>query len=442
MFRKLLIAAIAAVAFSGCQQEPVLHIDEKEVPAIWAGLNLDIAKNTPANSPTFASRGFGYAGVTMYESVVHGSARHHSLNGQLNGMPALPQPEPGKPYKWILALNAGQAQIIRSIYIQTSDVNKHKIDSLEKLIYNSFKTDTSDIDERSVAYGKAIANAIFEWSKTDGGHRGYLVNFDKNIKFPAKTGMWKPPFFAQTISRLPLHPKWGNNRTFLAADSNWKMPAFIPYDSAKASAYFKQFEQVYFLNKNLKQEQKEIALWWNDDPSDTYTPPGHSYNLARIVVKTKSPDMYDAAETFARTGLAVADAFIICWRIKYNFYSERPSTYVNEHIDDQWDPFWPDPPFPAFPSGHATQAGAVATVLSNKYGENIDFVDDTHIGRKRDEVKDVDYKARHFTSFWKVAEETAYSRYIGGIHNAQDNTIGLEEGKKVGEHINQLKWYN
>ena len=197
---------------------------------------------------------------------------------------------------------------------------------------------------------------------------------------------------------------------------------------------------MYQANKQITQEQKEIALWWNDDPSQTFTPPGHSYNLATITVRTKKPDLITAAETYARVGLSVADAFIVCWKIKYHMYSERPSTYVSENIDADWDPFWPDPPFPAFPSGHATQAAAVAVSLAGLYGDSIRIVDDTHVGRPKDIAKNTEYKSRTFHTFWDVAQETAYSRFLGGIHTFQDNVIGLQEGSKIGGHINNLKW--
>lgn len=128
--------------------------------------------------------------------------------------------------------------------------------------------------------------------------------------------------------------------------------------------------------------------------------------------------------------------------MKYYYFSERPSTYISENIDDEWEPFWPDPPFPAFPSGHATQASAVATVLSDLYGENNNIVDTTHLGRKKDKIRNVEYKERRFSSFWEVAEETAYSRFLGGIHSNFDNVVGLSEGKKVGNNINNLNWNN
>jgi hypothetical protein len=109
-------------------------------------------------------------------------------------------------------------------------------------------------------------------------------------------------------------------------------------------------------------------------------------------------------------------------------------------MDDEWEPFWPDPPFPAFPSGHATQASAVAIVLEELYGKNYHLVDDTHALRPKDRIRQISYKTRSFNSFREVAEETAYSRFLGGIHSEMDNTMGLSEGLKVGKNINGLLW--
>jgi membrane-associated phospholipid phosphatase len=237
-----------------------------------------------------------------------------------------------------------------------------------------------------------------------------------------------------------LHPHWGRNRTFLAADSAIPAPVFIPFDTVTGSAYYNQFIQVLKVNKALTQEQKETAIWWSDDPEVTFTPPGHSYYIATIAIRKTQPPLIKCTETYARLGMAVADAFRNCWKWKYQFFTERANTYIPQYIDPQWESFWPDPPFPAFPSGHAIQAAAAATVLTDLYGDNFSFTDSAHVGRPRDEIRKADFKARHFNSFWQTAEETAMSRLYGGIHTPQDNAMGLEKGKMIGNNINALKW--
>lgn len=416
--------------------------EDFELATTWADLTNYIARTTPANSPTFASRCFGYIGLTMYESIVPGYPGSQSVAPQLNGLGQLPSPDKGVTYSWPLALNAGQAEIIRSIYLQTSDKNKQKIDSLENAFQAIYTEGIKDpaVVERSVAYGKLIAKKIFDWSVSDGGHRAYLKNFDKELVYPDKPGGWKPPLFAQSFSHYPLHPHWGQNRTFLAKDSAIEPPVFIPFDTTPGTPYYEQFRQVYEKRKILTTDEKEAAIWWSDDPDVTFTPPGHSYYLATIAIRKTRPDLLKCAETYARMGMAVADAFRNCWKWKYQFFTERANTYVPQHIDEHWESFWPDPPFPAFPSGHAIQAGAAATVLTDLYGDKFEFTDSAHVGRPKDEIRNTEFRARHFHSFWHAAEETAMSRFYGGIHIPQDNERGLEKGKAIGENINQLQW--
>ena len=425
---------------AGCMKEKPLT--DLELATKWAEMTLFITKNTPGNSPTYSSRSLGYIGLTMYESIVHSTPQYQSLVGQLDSLDNLPIPEKDKIYEWHLSLNAAEALILKSIYNQTSDENKLKIDSLETAIYKSYtsKIEDKELINRSIAYGKVVASAIFEWSKTDGGHRAYLKNFDKKMVFPTQSGSWKPPLYGQSFSHYPLHPHWGQNRTFLKQDHQIADPYLIPFDTLPNSPYYKEFLAVYEQEKALTQDQKEAAVWWGDDPDETVTPPGHSYYLATLVIKKAKPTLMQCAETYAKVGMAVADAFINCWKWKFQFFTERPNTYVTEHIDPTWESFWPDPPFPAFPSGHAIQAAATATVLTELYGEKFDFIDDTHKGRKRDGLRNTDFKPRHYTSFWEVADETAKSRFYGGIHTPQDNRAGLEKGKEIGTNINQLIW--
>ncbi|MEX0361960.1 MAG: phosphoesterase, partial [Allomuricauda sp.] len=107
VIRKSYWIIAVAVFINSCSKPR--DYSEQDVVLEWAKMATYITQFTPANSPTFASRGFGYIGLTMYESVVHGFENNNSLQGQLNGLDELPQPENDKAYSWELSLNAGQA---------------------------------------------------------------------------------------------------------------------------------------------------------------------------------------------------------------------------------------------------------------------------------------------------------------------------------------------
>lgn len=408
-----------------------------EVAVKWVGLQLKLTKSTAGFTPPVASRAFGYAGLTMYESVVPGLLAAQSLAGQIQGLITLPQPEPGKRYNWALSANAAQAAILRSLYPRTSDANKVTIDSLENALQGQFKETDTTINQRSIGFGKILADAIFEYSKADGGHEGYARNFPASYILPTGAGMWQT---TENGQKIPMQPYWGQNRTFLKVNNELLMPNPLTYSTDISSPFFAQYLEVYNKSTVLTQTEKEIAVWWADDPGVTFTPPGHSYNIARITVLTAKADLAKAAETFARTGLSIADAFVLCWRCKFTFNNQRPYTYIRLAINPNWKAFWPAPPFPGFPSGHATQSSAAATVLTALYGDNFSFTDDSHVSRGRDTQRNVEFKARTFKSFVEAAQESADSRFYGNIHTRQDNTTGLAEGKKVGSNVNALAW--
>jgi hypothetical protein len=406
-----------------------------EVPTKWAQLQLKLTKTTAGFSPPVAARAYGYAGLTLYESP--GITNAKSLAGQLQALVSLPQPEAGQVHNWALSANAAQASLIRSFYPKTSEANKATIDSLEKALLAQFQDSDAASNQRSIDFGKKIAEAIFTYSTSDGGHEGYARNFPASYVVSTGAGLWQA---TENGQKIPMQPYWGQNRTFVKNNNGLAMPKPIPYSTDVKSPFFSQYLDVYAKSKNLTQVEKEIAVWWADNPGDTFTPPGHSYNIARIAVLKTKADLAKAAETFARTGIAVSDAFVLCWRCKYTFNNMRPYTYVRLAIDPSWIPFWPAPPFPGFPSGHATQSASAATVLTALYGDNFDFTDDSHTGRPKDTSRNVEFKSRTFKSFADAARESADSRFFGNIHTKQDNETGLTEGIKIGSNVNALAW--
>jgi len=426
--------------------EPVKPKKELEINANiairWADLAITTLKESPDNSPTYASRSLGYIGLTMYESVAKGSIIYQSVTEGLNGLGKTPTPDSTEVLDWEVALNAGQYEIIRLLYPHALfDVSYQWKTLYEEVLANKMADsvaqetiDTSDL------YGKLIARQIFEWSKLDKGHEGYKITFDRAYNYPRGFGFWSPPSFGQSSIAAPMHPYWGENRTFVKANSERGIPKFVLYNTDTSGTYFKEMKQVYDINKNLSQEQKETALWWGDDPSVSASPPGHSYYLAKLLVEEKQTNLFEAASVFVKVGMSVADAFINVWKCKYTYHSERPTIFVNRNIDNNYSQFWPEPPFPGFTSGHSTQAAAAATALISVFGDDNTITDNFHTGRPTDAIRKVDFKPRTFNTIWAFAEECGWSRILGGIHMSQDNLRGLEEGKHIGENINMLPW--
>jgi PAP2 superfamily len=443
-----ILSLVILVSIFGCKDktlDPVVPVEleiSNTIAQKWGSMTLKHLKVQQLKTPTYVSRSLGYIGLTMYESVVNGSIVYKSVASQLNGLNDLPKPETGKKYDWETSLNAGQAVIIKRMWQHSFEDDNVRLDSLEKAILDERKLAVNDtaVISRSVKYGKAIAEAIYNWSKTDGGHLGYLENFDPKYVFPRDPTHWSPPLNGQSSVLMPMHPHWGKNRTFIPANSSLPVPKILDYSTDQSSAFYKEFKEVYDIQRALTQEQKEIANWWGDDPSETYAPPGHSYSLAYQLINLKKPNLFISAMTYAKVGISTADAFINCWKCKFTYHSIRPAAYIRNNINGAFMQYWPEPPFPAFASGHSTQASATAEALISVFGDNVAFDDETHVGRPKDQFRNVEYKKRSFTSISQTATECGISRLYGGIHTAQDNIVGLAEGKKIGTNVASIAW--
>jgi PAP2 superfamily len=140
--------------------------------------------------------------------------------------------------------------------------------------------------------------------------------------------------------------------------------------------------------------------------------------------------MAAAAEAYARGGSAVTDAFIQCWYTKYLSNLQRPVTYIQDYIDGTRLPYITTPPFPTYTSGHSTQSGAAAAVLTAMFGIKA-FTDTTHT----DHDLMPSQEPRSFSSFDEAAEEAVVSRLYGGIHFPFDNDDGLTSGQCIGRAI-------
>lgn len=390
----------------------------------------DMVKQTPGFTPPVASRAFGYAGLTLYESVVHGISGYQSLSGQINGLTSLPRPTSGDAYHWGQVANAAMGQVIARYFPSIPEGLQPRL----ALIAATYKTEYSKnisvaVSDRSTAFGIQLADSLYQYSQTDGGHEGYKRNFPP-YTVPTGPGFWVPT----NSSLIPLQPYWGNNRTFVKDITDHTQPLKHPeFSTEKTSLFYAQGLEVYSVTKNLSTAQSDIAKFWSDDPGSPGTPPGHSFSITSQILTLEKSTLAEAAEAYARMGIGVSDAFVSCWKCKYAYNLMRPVTYINQNIDPSWNTLLPTPPFPEYTSGHSVQSGATARILSELFGYGYSFVDRTHEKRT-----DINGAPRSFRSFDQFAQEAGISRLYGGIHFREAIDLGVIQGNKVGDAVMAL----
>ncbi len=437
----LLLALVSLIIVTGCEKEqtgdslPSSSYDNS-ISIKWFETFRNLTKLNTGFTPPVAARAFGYCGITLYESVVNGIPNANSLSGQLQELNILPTPAADESLSFAIVANAALADAARYYYANMSDSMMQVVFDLERTIDEEYGSSLEpEVFYQSRIYGKKISAAIFDWSKTDGGHEGYTRNFPDSYVVPQGEGLWIPT----GIQLRPLQPFWGNNRTFIPNCTMLSQPETSPptFSTDPASEFYLMAEEVYTTTQNLSDEQKNIAKFWSDDPGKPGTPPGHSISIALQILARENTDLALSSIVLAKVGIAVSDAFVSCWKCKYQYNLIRPVSYIKAHIDQDWLPILNTPPFPEFVSGHSSQSGAFAEVMTDVFGTNYSFIDSTHINRS-----DIDGTPRLFTSFENCAEEAAISRIYGGIHYTISNTEGLKLGKKVGEMVNSLHFVN
>jgi membrane-associated phospholipid phosphatase len=282
----------------------------------------------------------------------------------------------------------------------------------------------------SRAQGEAVAAHILRWSRTDGGVPVVNLGFPMDWKPGDGPAAWQPTNLVQ-LQQAPLLPQWGSVRPFaMTGSAPCGLPPPPDYSPDPNSAFHSAAREVYDVNKSLTEEQKIIARFWSDDPMLSPTPPGHWISILIDIADRDGLELPALANALARLGIAMADAFIACWRVKYEYDLLRPVTYIRRHIDPAWEPYLITPPFPEYPSGHSTQSGAAAGVLTAIFGPDFAFDDHTH---EADGLG-----VRRFASFDEAAREAAMSRLYGGMHYRFGNEAGLVQGACVAEFTNAL----
>lgn len=229
---------------------------------------------------------------------------------------------------------------------------------------------------RGVMLGATVAGRILALRSNDGS--AAEVDYVPGTA----TGRWRPtpPAFARAVD-----PQWGGVTPFaLASGSQFRPPPPPAFNSPEYAAEYDQVKSLGAIDSRTRTaDQTAIAHFWSD-LAGTFDPPGHWNRIAEVAAVARRTSLADSARMFALLDMALADAGIAAWCVKYADNTWRPVTTiragddgVNPMVvaDPTWTPLWPTPPFPSYLSGHSTFSAAAAAVLDATYGAHFAFTD-------------------------------------------------------------------
>ena len=414
------------------QDADYLHQCEKKLTDI---IVIDIF------SPPVSSRVYAYPLIAAYEAARHAQKDSKSLMAQLKGFEATPLPLTassrqggtvleGQNYDFTLAAITAFCETALKVVFSKKEIKAFQEELTQKLSNRN----ENDVNERSIAFGKAIAEVAGKRIGSDNyketrGMERYEVQTGK--------GLWVPtlPDYADAVE-----PHWRKMKNFvLDSAAQCKPTPPTPYSEDKNGPFWKELLEVYETVNKITPEQDQITIFWDDNPfvsrhkghlmfqDKKMTPGGHWLAITQLICKEKKTDFVTTAKVYALTSVGLFEAFLSCWDEKYRSLRVRPETVIKDKIEKDWKPYLVTPPFPAYTSGHSTISAAVAEILTAQFGDNITYTDTTE--------KEYGLPIRTFKSFREAALQASISRVYGGIHFKSDCVAGNKQGIDVGKIV-------
>jgi hypothetical protein len=435
MKRNLFFTSVIMLALAGCNgKKSAVYKNPFSSPLIFSQTvkelnNVVMQNNFP---PIIASRNYTYACIAAYEVMVLGDDHYQSLATQIKHLPKVPQQDTMNvnfQYASLLAFcKVGQAVTF------PEGSMKGYVMKLDSVATASGMTD--EMKKATKQLADSVANHILRWSKKDNYAQTRTA---ERYQIKEEEGRWvpTPPAYA-----LALEPHWREIRPLVMDSASQFIPPRPPaFDMKnKDSKFYKEVMAVKIAGDSLTHEQKHIAEFWDDlgnrniveghimFTAKKFSPPGHWMNIVGIAAQKANAGFSSTVYAYAKTAIALFDAFIQCWDEKYRSNMVRPETVINKYIDAGWRPYLQTPPFPEYTCGHSTVSSSAAEVLTNVFGDNFSYTDSSEL--------EFGIPNRSFISFRQAAVENNWARFYGGIHFHNSCLVSTEYGRLVGELVN------
>jgi len=401
------------------------RISNVDIPRLWWELLHEEGDVFALNSAT-ASWVVAYMGIALHEAVIVDLIEPPSFTSHLAEMPEMPIRETDFEYDPASGAIGALSVVTEALILDTLSSKSNgrvvsravnglrNIQTRDRLRY----VDRDNFD-RSYMHGTAIGQAIVEWTRQHD-----LATKQQNF-FTIPKGndaYWQPI----PRSESAMEPYWGTLPLLLdSSDTSCTISPHMPFDTRPGSTFHMQAKEAYDFTQELSSEQNDIVHFWAN--SDTASAVTRWMVVASRITDERGFDLVDAANLYARLGIAFHDVGILAWRTKYETFLLRPETYINRYIDRAWTPLQDTPNSPSYVSATAAYGSAGATILTSIFGIS-NFME------MREDINEHQI-IRHFTTFEALAYEGGMAQLYSGLNYRSSIEAGWRQGRCIGRLI-------
>ena len=280
--------------------------------------------------------------------------------------------------------------------------------------------------ERGIAWGTHVAQAVLAWRAADGFGASYPP-----FTGGAAVGQWRPipPATAMSAQGLAFTAPF-------AVESNTQFRPGPPRALA-IGVYAEDIQAVTALGRRTgstrTDAQTALAPFWEGNASV------HWNQAANQIAHANHLSMSESNRLLAVLNVAMADTALTIWSAKRHYGANpadvtwRPLTAISladtdgiaETVaDPSWLPLVTTPSHPEYPAGHPALNGAAATVLSSHFADAQTFT-----------LTTVGLPSQTYAGISQARADGNNARVWGGMHYPSTVTISDAAGQAIARYV-------
>jgi len=415
------------IAFALVATMPVARADGDDVVLYWNNVVLRSIQ-TAATPGALQARQAAIAHVAMFDAF-NGVERRYT---QIHVTDLSPRRGASRR---AAVVQAAYASLVALFPSQINALTGDREASLAAIVADDAVEDSESIN-RGLEWGQRVAEEIIAWRNADGLSTAPSTYVGPT---PQQTGKWRPtprppatPGGPEQAGLTGAFPSLATTAPFvIPSPSSFRSTTGPP--ALTSAQYASDLNEVKLVGEagslTRTADQALAARFWGGTAAAFWN------RAAAAASRERHLTLSDNARLFALLNVAITDAVISCWDAKYFFEFWRPITAIrladtdgnpDTTVQPTWTPLLVTPNYPEYDSGHQSNSGTAAYILTAYFGSEMP-VEGFSEGFPN--------VTRSFANFTAAADEAFMARIWAGIHFRTAMQDTRARGNKIAAYV-------